>query len=261
MNESPRPDWSAAQYLKFENERTRPARDLLAQVAAVEVAAAVDLGCGPGNSTELVRARFPEARLAGIDSSPDMIAAARRRLPAVRFELADIAAWQAAVPVDLVFANAVLQWLPDHAALLPRLLAQLAPGGTLAVQMPDNLDEPLHRAMRRTAADGPWAGKLAGAGEARAARHDAAWYWRLLRGAAARVEVWRTVYHHPLPGARGIIEWVRATGLRPFLAPLDPEERSDFLVRYEGALAAAYPAEADGSVLLPFPRLFLVAVR
>ena len=115
--------------------------------------------------------------------------------------------------------------------------------------------------MRATAADGPWAGKLARAAEARAARHDAAWYWRLLRGAAARVEVWRTVYHHPLPGAGGILDWVRATGLRPFLAPLDAGERSAFLARYEAALAAAYPAEADGTLLLPFPRLFLVAVR
>ena len=254
-------DWSAADYRRFEDERTRPARDLLAQVPTARVAAAVDLGCGPGNSTELMRARFPEARLVGIDSSPDMIAAARQRLPDVRFEAADIAAWEAAAPVDLIFANAVLQWLPDHAALLPRLFAQLAPGGTLAVQMPDNLDEPLHVAMRATAADGPWAGKLARATEARAARHAAAWYWRLLRGAAARVEVWRTVYHHPLPGAGGILEWVRATGLRPFLAPLDAGERSAFLARYEAALAAAYPAEPDGTVLLPFPRLFLVAVR
>jgi trans-aconitate 2-methyltransferase len=254
-------DWSAADYRRFEDERTRPARDLLAQVPAARVAAAVDLGCGPGNSTELLRARFPEAELTGIDSSPDMIAAARERLPDVRFELADIAGWEAAGPLDLVFANAVLQWLPDHAALLPRLLAQLAPSGTLAVQMPDNLDEPSHAAMRATAAAGPWRAKLARAAEARAARHDAAWYWRLLRGAAARVEVWRTVYHHPLPGARGILEWVRATGLRPFLAPLDEAERSDFLARYEAALAEAYPAEADGTVLLPFPRLFVVAVR
>lgn len=254
-------DWSAAEYRRFEDERTRPARDLLAQVPAGRVAAAVDLGCGPGNSTELLGARFPEARITGIDSSPDMIAAARERLPQVRFELADIATWEAAAPVDLVFANAVLQWLPDHAALLPRLIAQLAPGGTLAAQMPDNLDEPLHVAMRAVAADGPWAGKLAGAAEARAARHDAAWYWRLLRGAAARVEMWRTVYHHPLPGTRGVLEWVRATGLRPFLAPLDEDERSAFLARYEAALAEAYAAEADGTLLLPFPRLFLVAVR
>ncbi|HET9068885.1 MAG TPA: trans-aconitate 2-methyltransferase [Amaricoccus sp.] len=257
-------DWSAADYRRFEEERTRPARDLLAQVAGGVtggVARVVDLGCGPGNSTELVGARFPEARVLGIDSSPDMIAAARRRLPGVDFALADVATWQAKAPVDLVFANAVLQWLPDHAALLPRLLGQLGPGGTLAVQVPDNLDEPLHMAMRATAAAGPWAGKLAGAAAAREARHDALWYWRLLRGEGARVEVWRTVYHHPLPGARGIVDWVRATGLRPFLAPLDAGERSAFLARYEAALAAAYPAEGDGTVLLPFPRLFLVAVR
>ncbi len=255
-------DWSATDYRRFEDERTRPARDLLAQVATEPVRAAVDLGCGPGNSTELLRARFPDAQLLGIDSSPDMVAAARQRLPGVRFETADIAAWDDPGRYDLVFANAVLQWLPDHSRLLPRLMQRLGPGGTLAVQMPDNLDEPAHALMRAVAADGPWAARLAGAAAAREARHDAGWYWRLLRDTAARVEVWRTVYHHPLPGgARGVVDWFRATGLRPFLAPLDAGEQDAFLAAYETAVAAAYPAEPDGTLLLPFPRLFIVAVR
>ena len=136
-------DWSAADYRRFEDERTRPARDLLAQVTA-RVAAAVDLGCGPGNSTELLRARFPEARLTGIDSSPDMIAAARQRLPDVRFALADIASWKARAPVELVFANAVLQWLPDHAALLPRLFDKGQKTGALVwiVQIESAVSQP-----------------------------------------------------------------------------------------------------------------------
>ena len=156
----------------------------------------------------------------------------------------------------------MLQWLPDHGALLPRLFGGLAPGGALAVQMPDNLDEPAHALMRETAAGGPWAGKLARAAAAREVRHPADWYWRLLRGRAARVEVWRTVYHHPLPGgARGVVDWFRATGLRPFLAPLDAAEREAFLARYEAAVAAACAVEADGTLLLAFPRLFVLAVR
>jgi len=255
-------DWSAADYRRFEDERTRPARDLLAQVPTPEVAAAVDIGCGPGNSTELLRARYPGARLLGIDSAPDMIAAARKRLPDVRFEVADIAAWDDPGGYDLIFANAVLQWLPGHGALMPSLLARLTPGGSLAVQMPDNLDEPARALMRETAAGGPWAGKLGGADAAREAQHDADWYWRLLRDDAAKVDIWRTVYHHPLAGgARGVVDWFRSTGLRPFLAPLTEDERNGFLERYEAALTAAYPAEPDGTVLLPFPRLFIVAVR
>ena len=147
----------------------------------------------------------------------------------------------------------MLQWVPDHAALLPALMAQLAPGGTLAVQMPDNLDEPAHVADARDGGRRALAGRLAGAAAAREARHDAGWYWRLLRGEAARVEVWRTVYHHPLAGgARGVVDWFRATGLRPFLAPLGAEERGAFLARYEAALAAGLSGRArrDGAPAL-----------
>jgi trans-aconitate 2-methyltransferase len=255
--------WSASQYTKFEDERTRPVRDLLAQVRNRNVAHAVDIGCGPGNSTELLRARFPEAVVTGMDSSADMIEAARKRLPGVRFEIDDIAGWRSPGPYDVILANAALQWVPDHAALLPALLAKLAPGGSLAVQVPDNLEEPAHRAMRALAADGAWAGKLAGASAARAERQGADWYYRTLRdGGAAAVDVWRTTYHHPLAGGAGaVVEWFKGTGLRPFLDPLDPAERVAYLARYEAAVAEAYPALPDGTVLLPFPRLFFVATR
>ena len=252
--------WSADQYVKFEEERTRPVWDLVARIPDSGVRRAADIGCGPGNSTEVLRARFPKAEIVGIDSSPDMIAAARRRLPDIAFDVADIEEWDDA-GFDVILANAAIQWIPDHEALLPALMAKLAPGGALAVQTPDNLDEPSHRLMREIAAEGPWAGKLANAAKARAARHEADWYFRLLRRCATRVDVWRTTYFHPLMGAGAIVEWVKGTGLRPFLDPLEAEEREAYLARYEAAITEAYPVEADGVVLLPFPRLFFVASR
>jgi len=254
--------WSATQYTKFEDERTRPARDLLSHIPTAKVATAVDIGCGPGNSTELLHARFPHALITGLDSSPDMISAARKRLPHLDFQIDDIATWRNPGPFDVIFANAALQWVPDHASLLPALLAKLAPGGSLAVQMPDNLDEPAHRLMRQVAADGPWADQLAQASSARAPRHEADWYFRVLHDAVASVDIWRTTYHHPLAGGPGaVVEWFKGSGLRPFIDPLDSNQRTAYLVRYQAAIGQAYPALPDGTVLLPFPRLFIVAKR
>ncbi len=254
--------WSAAQYTRFEAERTRPVRDLLAQVPNEAAARAADLGCGPGNSTALLQARYPDAAVTGLDSSADMVAAARTRLPAIRFAIGDIATWDGAGgPFDVILANASLQWVPGHAALLPALLGRLAPGGSLAVQMPDNMEEPAHRLMRAIAADGPWSVKLAHAARAND-RQGIDWYYRTLRAEGARVDIWRTTYHHPLDGgAAAIVEWFKGSGLRPYLDPLDAAGRSAFLARYEAAIAEAYPALPDGSVLLPFPRLFFVATR
>ena len=251
--------WSAQQYVAFEDERTRPVRDLVAAIPPTDARSAIDLGCGPGNSTAILAARFPAATITGLDSSADMIAAARARLPALRFTIADIATWDEPGPFDTILANAVLHWLPDHETLLPRLAAKLAPGGSLAVQMPDNLDEPAHRLMRQLAADGPWSAKLAGAAATRTAMADAEWFYALLRPQCHRVEVWRTTYYHAVAGPDAVVEWFKGSGLRPFLAPLDPAEQSAFLSRYRDAVATAYPALPDGAVLLPFPRLFIVA--
>ena len=259
--ESPAMTWSAAQYVKFEQERTRPVHDLVARIPNSEVLSAADIGCGPGNSTEVLRELYPQARIVGLDSSTDMIEAARRRLPDVAFEVADIREWRPKEPLDVILANAVLQWIPDHEALFPGLIAKLKPAGALAVQMPDNLDEPSHRLMGEVANDGPWAMKLKDATGARTERRLANWYFRLLRAHAPHVDVWRTTYFHPLAGARAIVEWLKGTGLRPFLDPLEESEREGFLARYEAAIARAYPPEADGTVLLPFPRLFVVATR
>lgn len=259
--------WSARQYLAFEEERTRPVRDLLAAVPEGPARTAVDIGCGPGNSTEALAARFPQAEVRGFDSSPDMIDAARRRLPTLRFDLLDLESFIDAGgcgpsgPIDVLLANAVLQWVPDHARLFPALVRKLVPGGSLAVQVPDNLGERAQVLMREIAADGPWRGKLAAAERARVPIEQAAWYHRLLRAHCVRVDVWRTTYYHPLAGARQIVEWFKGTGLRPFLDPLDPQERNEYLERYTERIAEAYPAANGGEVLLPFPRLFIVATR
>jgi trans-aconitate 2-methyltransferase len=243
-------------------------RDLLASVPAIEARTAVDIGCGPGNSTEVLAARFPKATVSGFDGSPNMIAAARRRLPGLQFDVLDLLSWiEPAGPgsppddsIDVVLANAVLQWTPDHAAVFPALVAKLAPAGCLAVQVPDNLDEPAQRLMREIAKEGPWRAKLVGADQARAHIERPEWYYRLLRARCGRVDVWRTTYYHPLAGAHAIIEWFKGTGLRPFLDRLDSRERAAYLARYAERLAALYPSQS-GAVLLPFPRLFMVAQR
>jgi trans-aconitate 2-methyltransferase len=152
-------DWSAKQYLKFEDERTRPPRDLLAQVPLDSPERVVDLGCGPGNSTELLIKRFPHAEVIGVDSSPDMLRQAREQLPRCRFVEGDLASWMPEQGADLLFGNAVFHWMPHHAKVLARLLQSLRPGGVLAVQMPDNTNEPALMLMEKVAASGPWTGR------------------------------------------------------------------------------------------------------
>ncbi len=254
--------WSAKQYVTFEQERTRPSRDLLAAIPPTQARSVIDLGCGPGNSTELLVEHFSGATVRGLDSSSDMVDAARKRLPAVAFDTADIGQWDEPGPFDVIFANAVLQWLPDHATLLPSLVSKLAPGGSLAIQMPDNLHQPSHRLMREIAANGPWASQLATAADSRTEMADASTYYSILKPHCSRVDVWRTTYHHPLAGgATGVVEWFKGSALRPFLEPLDEAQREQYLARYLKAIEQAYPAQEDGTVLLPFPRVFMVATR
>ena len=252
-------DWSPSLYTRFEDERTRPARDLLAQVPLVSPGRVIDMGCGPGNSTELLVERWAGAEVIGLDSSPAMLAEARQRVPAASFELADASSWTPPAGTGVVFANAVYQWIPQHLEVLPRVLAGLAEGACLAVQMPDNLSEPTHELMRAVGADPSWSGRLGGA--ARMPLPPPRIYYDALKPNARRLEIWHTIYNHVLDDAGAIVDWVRGTGLRPFLDPLDESERQAFLDRYRREVERAYPPTADGKVLLRFPRMFIVALR
>lgn len=252
------PRWDVEQYLKFADERTRPARELLARVPVPGPERVVDLGCGPGNSTALLHERWPKAWLCGVDTSTDMLERARRNLPHVEWLHADVASFEPGEPVDVLFANAALQWVPRHDTLLPRLFERLRDGGALAVQMPNNFDQPSHRLMREL--EGPWAARTAAVRSASPVASPA-FYYDLLAPRARHIDLWQTTYEHVLPDAASIVEWVKGTGLRPYLDVLTPDERPAFLEAYERAIDRAYPPRSDGRRLFSFPRLFFVAVR
>lgn len=254
-------DWNPALYRRYEDERTRPAQELLARVPLAEADRVVDLGCGPGNSTELLVHRFPTAQVLGTDNSEAMLASARERLPQARFALSDIATWAPQEAPDLIYANASLQWVPDHEKLIPRLFDALAPGGVLAVQMPDNREEPVRRLMRALAAEAPWAEPIGDADKRRTELLGLGSYYDLLAPHAARVDVWHTVYQHPMATAAAIVEWVRGSGLKTFVDRLAPDLQASYLAEYERRVDAAYPARTDGKRLLAFPRLFIVAQK
>ena len=250
--------WDHAQYLKFGDERTRAARELLARVPLETPSRVVDLGCGPGNSTALLRQRWPHARVIGVDNSSEMLERARQDQPDIEWIEGDAGSFEPQEPAELLFANAVFQWLPDHAALFPKLLARVPLGGALAVQMPHNFEEPSHRLMRETRArlrpEGPEPRALTPVA-------SASFYYDLLAPAARVVDIWRTTYEHVMADAAAIVEWVKGTGLRPYLDDLDAATRQTFLAEYTQAIEQAYPARRDGKRLFSFPRLFIVALR
>jgi trans-aconitate 2-methyltransferase len=254
-------DWNAGQYLRFEDERTRPSRDLLAQVPLIRARLVIDLGCGPGNSTELLVERYPEAEIVGLDSSPDMLRQARERLPKCTFTPADLATWIPKEPADLLFANAVFQWVPDHPGVLRRLVEALPQGGVLAVQMPDNTKEPALALMREVAGNGPWAANAAVTEAAREDLPPPEFYYDLLKPLCAHVDIWHTIYNHVMAGPAGIVEWFKGSALRPFISALDAGMRDDFLAAYTAQITRHYSTRSDGRVLLRFPRLFIVATR
>jgi trans-aconitate 2-methyltransferase len=250
--------WDPGTYLKFGSQRIRPAVELLSRVEAESPRVVVDLGCGPGNSTALLAARWPQARVEGVDSSPAMLEEARRSKLAAAWTEADIATWAPASPPDVIFSNAAFHWVPDHARLLPRLLSCLAPQGTLAFQVPRNFDEPSHRIIRDVAEGGPWAKTLTGLGDWSnvLAPQD---YFAVLEPHAAHIDAWETIYLQALEGDDAVFRWVSGTALLPFAEALEDPARAAFLEECRRRMAQAYPRRASGKTLFSFRRLFVVA--
>lgn len=248
--------WDPKNYLSYADERTRPAADLLARVGDVSPARVVDLGCGPGNSTALLAARWPDATVDGVDSSEEMLQQARACGVRANWVLGDVARWAPDTPYDVVFSNATYQWLPDHAALLPRLMRFVKAGGVFAFQVPGNFGAPSHVLMREVAESGAWAAKL---------RHvrglsvlPVAAYYDILSPLARTLDIWETTYLHVLEGDDPVFNWVSATGLRPFVQVLEGAERAGFVEAYRAKLREAYPKRGDGKTLFAFQRLFAV---
>ncbi len=250
-----------AQYGKFGPERMRPVEDMLGRIPLDAPSIVFDLGCGDGRVTRQLAERWPDAAFTGVDSSPEMLDAARRLQPHENWVEADVATWTADSPADLVFAGASLHWLDDHETLFPRLMGLVAPGGILAVQMPRNFDAPSHHCMREAAGAGPWKAKLAAVDRRHSPVAEPADYYAILAPHAARVDVWETDYIHALEGDDPVVEWTMGTGLRPYLGPLDEGEQEAYLTDYRARIAQAYPRRDDGVTLFPFRRLFIIATR
>ena len=260
----PRPSgWDPTGYLRFAGERARPFVDLLSRVDADAPSAVVDLGCGEGSMTATLAERWPTARVTGVDSSPEMLAAAAASaVPGrVEFVRGDVRDWAPDGPVDVVLSNAVLHWVPGHERLLTRWAGWLRPGGWLAVQVPGNFRAPTHALLAELCLSPRWASRLADAAPRRDAVLEPAGYLDVLTAAGLSPDVWETTYLHELRGPDPVLGWVRSTVLRPVLALLDDDSAAEFTAEYAAALRGAYPDRPDGTTLLPFRRVFAVASR
>ncbi len=250
--------WDPAQYLKFADHRLRPAVDLLARIDSEQPGRVYDLGAGAGNVTRLLRERWPEAAVTGVENSAPMLERARAAHPEIQWEEADLGRWRPGEPAGVIYSNAALHWLAGHDRLFPALLAMLAPGGVLAVQMPRNFAAPSHTAITEAARSGPWRERLEPllrpAPVAEPAR-----YFEILAPHAADLDLWETEYLHVLEGPSPVKEWLKGSALMPLLSALEEPERARFEARYAELVDAAYPPGPDGRTLFPFRRLFLVA--
>ena len=250
--------WNPNQYLKFAQPRLRPALDLLARVPLDDPRRVCDLGCGTGSLTRVMAERWPQAEVMGVDSSASMLGQATDTPANVRWLQQDVAHWAPTQAADLIYSNAAMHWLPDHATLIPRLLSQLAAGGVLAIQMPRNFAAPSHTAITDTVMSGPWRARLAPLLRPTPVA-DPAWYIDLLSTQAAELDVWETEYQQLLTGPDPVKEWTKGTWLASFLNALEGPERAAFERDYAARVALAYPQRADGTTLFPFRRLFIVA--
>lgn len=250
--------WDPAQYLRFEDQRLRPALDLLARVPLRDARSVYDLGCGPGTVTAPLRERWPDARLTGVDASKEMLKRAAKEHPEIAWSQGDIDRWRPEAPADVIYSSSALHWLGHHETLLPRLLGELRPGGVLAVQIPDNFDAPTHVAIDETLRSRNWSATPDPETRPRPGLGLAA-YYDLLSPRSAELDLWRTTYVHVLEGEDPVVEWIKGSALRPVLEALAPSERESFVEAYRDRVGAAYPRRPDGKTLLPYARIFLVA--
>jgi trans-aconitate 2-methyltransferase len=250
--------WNPDLYLKFEQERTQPIHDLVSRIHADDPKAVVDLGCGPGNSTRVLRDRWPSADLLGVDNSTEMIEKARETFPQEQWLLADIRTWRPEQRYDVIFSGATLQWLPDHRKLMPRLFSYVGDGGVFAVQLPANRESPLHQALLEISRGPEWRTFVAGCEEL-IVYQTPEFYYDVLSALSSNVQMWTTTYYHVLTDHRELLEWYSSTGLRPYLERLPDESRRDAFQReILKACAESYPEQDDGRILYPFQRFFFI---
>ena len=249
--------WDPKTYLVFGEERTRPARELLARIDAASPKRVVDLGCGPGNSTALLASRWPEAKLEGVDNSREMLAEAKSSPFRATWTEADVATWSPSASYDVIFSNATLQWVPDHARLLPAIMKQVAKDGVFAFQVPRNFHEPCHTLIHDVAGDVRWRAKLEGVRDWWNVLEPEA-YFGILEPHARATDIWETRYVQVLQGEDAVFRWMSGTGLRPYAHALEGAEREAFLAEYRQRVAVAYPRRESGVTLYPFQRLFCV---
>jgi trans-aconitate 2-methyltransferase len=255
--------WDPQQYLKFSDLRLRPALDLLARIPCDAPRAVFDLGCGAGNVARHLAARWPQASITGLDSSPEMLAEARRQLPTAEWVQADLSCWRPHDGADVIFSNALFQWIKGHQAIFTGLFQSLKAGGGLAIQMPRNQQEPSHTIVSEVAATGPWSQRLAACADLFEI-HPPDFYHDLFRASgAAHIDIWESIYQQALSGDDPVLEWIKGTALRPYLAALGdaPDLKEGFLSEVGDRLRAAYPKRADGVTLLPFRRVFIMAMK
>ena len=253
-------NWNPGQYLRFGNERLQPVIDLIGRIPLETPGIIYDLGCGTGSGTVILKERWPGAQVTGVDSSESMLERTRSLEADVSWQHSDLNAWEPSAPADLIFSNAVFHWLDDHHTLFPRLMAMLAPGGILAVQMPQNWRAPTHRLIAETVRGGPWRGLL----EPHLRQYpvlEGQEYYGLLSGQASSIDMWETIYYHILEGQDPVVEWTKGSILRPLLDLLEEPEAETFLKRYRSQIAKAYPQQPDGKTVLPFRRLFFMATK
>ncbi len=254
--------WAPQVYLNFAAYRARPVADLLPRISPPNQGVLYDLGCGPGNVTVKLKARWPERTVIGVDSSPAMLETARSKHAAegVNFELGDIGKWEATQPTALVFANAALHWVPHHETLFPHLAHNLIPGGILAVQMPLGQRAPYHQCIDEIAAAPRWRDRLAKA-HPQTTPLSASGYYDLLAPIMDEIDIWETDYRHVLNGEDPVAAWASGTALVPYTSLLEKTEAADFTAAYAKAVRAAYPPQSDGRTIFTMRRMFIVARR